>query len=402
MAEAYIFDTVRTPRGRGKSDGSLHEVQPVTLLSTLLKALKERNHLDTSLVDDVILGCVSPVMEQGANIARTAVLESGFSQTVGGVQMNRFCASGLEAINTAAAHVIAGQYDFVVAGGVESMSRIPMGSDGGAMFTSPDIIAKHKIVPQGISADLIATVNSYSRQEADAFAVESHRRAVEAQKAGRFNKSIVPVLDILGNLILGHDEGVREGTSVESLAKLMASFEMMGMMGGLDALALQKYPTLSKINHIHHAGNSSQIVDGAALVLIGSKEAGIKAGLKPRAKIHSYAVVGSDPTIMLTAPAPSTHKLLKRNGMKISDIDLFEVNEAFAVVPMLYMQETGATFDKVNVNGGSIALGHPLGATGAIILGTLLDELERQDKNIGLATLCIGGGMGVSTIIERV
>lgn len=402
MAEAYIFDTVRTPRGRGKSDGSLHEVQPVTLLSILLKALKERNHLDTSLVDDVILGCVSPVMEQGANIARTAVLESGFSQTVGGVQMNRFCASGLEAINTAAAHVIAGQYDFVVAGGVESMSRIPMGSDGGAMFTSPDIIAKHKIVPQGISADLIATVNNYSRQEADAFAVESHRRAVEAQKAGKFNKSIIPVLDILGNLILGHDEGVREGTSVESLAKLMASFEMMGLMGGLDALALQKYPTLSKISHIHHAGNSSQIVDGAGLVLIGSKEAGQKAGLKPRAKIHSYAVVGSEPTIMLTAPAPSTHKLLKRNGMKISDIDLFEVNEAFAVVPMLYMQETGATPDKVNVNGGSIALGHPLGATGAIILGTLLDELERQDKNLGLATLCIGGGMGVSTIIERV
>ncbi|TAE46644.1 MAG: acetyl-CoA C-acetyltransferase [Cytophagia bacterium] len=402
MAEAYIFDTVRTPRGRGKSDGSLHEVQPVTLLSILLKALKERNHLDTSLVDDVILGCVSPVMEQGANIARTAVLESGFSQTVGGVQMNRFCASGLEAINTAAAHVIAGQYDFVVAGGVESMSRIPMGSDGGAMFTSPDIIARHKIVPQGISADLIATVNSYSRQEADAFAVESHRRAVEAQKAGKFDKSIIPVLDILGNLILGHDEGVREGTSVESLAKLMASFEMMGLMGGLDALALQKYPTLSKISHIHHAGNSSQIVDGAGLVLIGSKEAGQKAGLKPRAKIHSYAVVGSEPTIMLTAPAPSTHKLLKRNGMKISDIDLFEVNEAFAVVPMLYMQETGATPDKVNVNGGSIALGHPLGATGAIILGTLLDELERQDKNLGLATLCIGGGMGVSTIIERV
>jgi acetyl-CoA C-acetyltransferase len=402
MAEAYIFDTVRTPRGRGKSDGSLHEVQPVTLLTTLLKALKERNQLDTSLIDDVILGCVSPVMEQGANIARTAVLEAGYSETVTGVQINRFCASGLEAVNNAAAHVIAGQYDFVVAGGVESMSRVPMGSDGGAMFTSPEIIAKHKIVPQGISADLIATVYNYSRQQADEFASESHRRAIIAQKEGRFNKSIIPVLDILGNVILGHDEGVREGTSVESLAKLVPSFEMMGQMGGLDALALQKYPQLSKINHIHHAGNSSQIVDGAGLILIGSKEAGQKAGLKPRAKIHSYAVVGSEPTIMLTAPAPSTHKLLKRNGMKISDIDLFEVNEAFAVVPMLYMQETGADYSKVNVNGGAIALGHPLGATGAIILGTLLDELERQNKQIGLATLCIGGGMGISTIIERV
>ncbi len=400
--DAYIYDTLRTPRGRGKVDGSLHEVQPVTLLSELLKGLQQRNNLDTSLVDDVIVGCVAPVGEQGSDIARTAVLEAGYSETTAGVQLNRFCSSGLEAINDAAAHLKAGMADFIIAGGVESMSRVPMGSDGGALFTSPEIIGKHKLVPQGISADLIATKYGYSRTDADRFAVESHRRAVEAQKAGKFNKSIYAIKDILNNLILGHDEGVREGTTLESLAKLMPAFEMMGQMGGLDALALQKYPTLNKINHIHHAGNSSQIVDGAGLVLMGTKEAGEKAGLKPRARVHSYAIIGTEPTIMLTGPAPSTRKLLKRNGMKISDIDLFEVNEAFAVVPLLYMQEMGIDHSIVNVNGGAIALGHPLGGTGAIILGTLLDEMERQDKTLGLATLCIGGGMGISTIIERI
>ncbi|MCU0443338.1 MAG: acetyl-CoA C-acetyltransferase [Microscillaceae bacterium] len=403
MAEAYIFDAVRTPRGKGKVDGSLHQVQPITLLTTLLGAIKERNHIeDTSVIDDVITGVVSPVGEQGAVIARTAVLEAGFSDTITGTQMNRFCASGLESFNTAAAHVKAGMYDMVIAGGVESMSRVPMGSDGGALFTSPEIVAKHKVVPQGISADLIATLYGFSREEADKFAVESQKRAAAARKSGKFNKSIIAIKDILGNVILDFDEFIREETTMETLAQLKPSFEMMGQMGGLNALALQRYPQLEKINHIHHAGNSSGIVDGAALLLIGSKEAGERLGLKPRAKVHSWATVGADPTIMLTAPAPSTKKLLKRNGMNISDIDLFEVNEAFAVVPMLYMQELGVDHSQVNVNGGSIALGHPLGATGAIILGTLLDELERQDKNLGLATLCVGGGMGVSTIIERV
>ncbi|WP_027000544.1 acetyl-CoA C-acetyltransferase [Eisenibacter elegans] len=403
MAEAYIFDAVRTPRGRGKADGKLHGVQPVTLLANLLTALRERNNLgDGAIVDDVVIGCVSPVGEQGADIARTAVLASGFAQTTAGVQLNRFCSSGLEAINIASAHVMSGQFDMVIAGGVESMSRVPMGSDGGAMFTSPELIADHKIVPQGISADLIATKYGYTREQADAFAVESHRRASEAEKNGWFNKSRIEVKDCLGLTILNYDEGVRPGTTLETLSQLKPSFEMMGQMGGLDALALQKYPEIAAINHIHHAGNSSQIVDGAGVVLIGSKEAGERLGLKPRARIHSYTIVGSEPTIMLTGPAPSTRKLLKKNGMNISDIDLFEVNEAFAVVPMLYMDELGVDPAKVNPVGGSIALGHPLGATGAIILGTLVDELERQDKNVGLATLCIGGGMGISTIIERV
>jgi acetyl-CoA C-acetyltransferase len=403
MAEAYIFDAVRTPRGKGKVDGSLHQVQPVTLLTTLLNAIQERNHIeDTSVIDDVITGVVSPVGEQGAVIARTAVLEAGFADTITGTQMNRFCASGLESFNTASAHVKAGMYDMVIAGGVESMSRVPMGSDGGALFTSPEIVAKHKVVPQGISADLIATLYGFSREEADKFAVESQKRAAAARKSGKFNKSIIAIKDILGNVILDFDEFIREETTMETLAQLKPSFEMMGQMGGLNALALQRYPQLEKINHIHHAGNSSGIVDGAALLLIGSKEAGERLGLKPRARVHSWATVGADPTIMLTAPAPSTRKLLKRNGMNISDIDLFEVNEAFAVVPMLYMQELGVDHSQVNVNGGSIALGHPLGATGAIILGTLLDELERQGKGVGLATLCVGGGMGVSTIIERV
>ncbi|TAF63273.1 MAG: acetyl-CoA C-acetyltransferase [Cytophagales bacterium] len=403
MAEAYIFDAVRTPRGKGKSDGSLHSTQPLKLLTTLLVAFRERNpSLDTSMIDDVVTGCVSPVGEQGGDIARTAVLDAGYADTVAGVQLNRFCSSGLEAINIAAAHVMAGQHQMVIAGGVESMSRVPMGSDGGALFTNPDLISRHKIVPQGISADLIATKYGYTRENLDKFAADSHTKAHNAWEKGHFNKSIVTVKDNLGIPVLDRDEGIRLGTTVESLGQLKPAFEMMGEMGGLSALALQKYPELSKINYVHHAGNSSQITDGAGLLLIGSKEAGEKMGLKPRARIHSYTIVGSEPTIMLTGPAPSTEKLLKKNGMKISDIDLFEVNEAFSVVPMLYMDLLSIDPSKVNPNGGAIAMGHPLGGTGAIILGTLLDELERQNKSLGLATLCIGGGMGISTIIERI
>ncbi|MEO1652771.1 MAG: acetyl-CoA C-acetyltransferase [Bacteroidota bacterium] len=402
MAEAFIYDAIRTPRGKGKSDGSMHEVQPVKLLTTLLKALKDRNDLDTSLVEDVIAGCVSPVGEQGADIARTAVLDAGYAESTAGVQLNRFCSSGLEAINTASAHVMSGQSDMIVAGGVESMSRVPMGSDGGAMFTNPDLIGKHKIVPQGISADLIATKYGFSREELDQFAAASHAKAKAATDHGYFKKSLVPVLDQLGIPVLESDEGIRPGTTAESLASLKPAFEMMGQMGGLDALALQKYPELEKINHVHHAGNSSQITDGAALLLIGNKEVGEKAHLKPRAKVHSYTIIGTEPTIMLTGPSPSTRKLLKKNGMQLSDIDIFEVNEAFAVVPMYYMRDLGVDPSKVNPNGGAIAMGHPLGATGAVLIGTLIDELERQDKNVGLATLCIGGGMGISTIIERV
>jgi acetyl-CoA C-acetyltransferase len=402
MAEAFIYDAVRTPRGKGKADGALNEVQPIKLLTNLLVAIKDRNNLDTSLVDDVVMGCVSPVGEQGADIARTAVIDAGYGQETAGVQLNRFCSSALEAVNTGAAHIISGQYEMVIAGGVESMSRVPMGSDGGAMVTNPDLIGKHKLVPQGISADLIATKYGFSREQADAFAVESHRRAFLARKENRFKKSIITIKDNLGLPILEEDEGIRPETTMESLAQLKPAFEMMGQMAGFDALALLKYPELDRINHIHHAGNSSQITDGCGAILLGSKNAGDKMGLKPRARIHSWAVIGSEPTIMLTGPAPSTRKLLKKNGMSINDIDLFEVNEAFSVVPMLYMQELGVDQSRLNVNGGAIALGHPLGATGAIILGTLLDELERQDKEFGLATLCVGAGMAVSTIIQRI
>ena len=402
MAIAYIYDAVRTPRGKGKADGALHEVQPVTLLTTLLKAIQERGDFDTALVDDLIAGCVTPIGEQGSDIARTAILEAGYAKTVAGVQINRFCSSALEAINMAAAHVMAGQYDLVIAGGVESMSRVPMGYDGGALFTSPEIIARHKIVPQGISADLIASKYGYTREALDKYAVESHKRAHYAQKNGHFAKARITVKDILGLPILVEDEGIRPETSLESLAQLKPAFEMMGQMGGLDALALQNYPEVERINHVHHAGNASQISDGAALLLIGSEKVGKDAGLKARAKIHSYAVIGSEPTIMLTGPAPSTQKLLKRNGMNISDIDIFEVNEAFAVVPMLYADILGVDYAKMNPNGGAIAMGHPLGATGAVIMSALLDELERQNKQIGLATLCVGGGMAISTIIERV
>ncbi len=400
MIEAFIYDAVRTPRGRGKSDGSLHDVQPIQLLSAVLRNLRDRNHLDTSLIDDVIMGCVTPIGEQGADIARTAVLDAGYAQSVAGVQLNRFCSSGLEAINMAAAYVMSGQADAIVAGGVESMSRVPMGADGGALFMNPAIVANHNIVPQGISADLIATKYGYSRTDVDTFAAESYRRAVEAQQDNRFHKSLVAMQDEVGVTILDRDEGVRPGTTVESLGKLKPAFEMMGGMG-LDALALMKYAELDKINHVHHAGNSSQIVDGSAGVLIGSKEFGIRAGLKPRARIKAFGIVGSEPTIMLTGPLPAAQKVLKRAGMSVSDIDLFEVNEAFAVVPMFFMDQLGIDHSKVNPNGGAIALGHPLGATGAIISATLIDEMERSDKATGLATLCIGGGMGIATIFER-
>ncbi len=398
--EAYIYDAVRTPRGRGKSDGSLHEIQPVDLLATVLKAIKERHDLDTSYIDDVIMGCVSPIGEQGADIARTAVLAAGYAQSVAGVQVNRFCSSGLEAINMAAAYVMSGQVDMLVAGGVESMSRVPMGSDGGALMMNPQIISQHKIVPQGISADLIATKYGYSRNDVDTFAVESVRRAVAAQAANRY-KSVVPVKDEIGLTVLDRDEGIRPNTTLESLGKLKPAFEMMGGMG-LDALALLKYNDLVNINHVHHAGNSSQLTDGAGALLIGNKAMGDKLGLKPRAKIKAFAIVGSEPTIMLTGPVPATEKILRKAGMNIGDIDLFEVNEAFAAVPMLFMEHFGVDHSKVNVNGGAIALGHPLGATGAILSSTLIDELERSNKSTGLVTLCIGGGMGIATIFERV
>lgn len=401
MAEAFVYDAVRTPRGRGKSDGSLHEVQPVQLLTSVLKAIQERNQLDTSFVDDVIMGCVTPVGEQGADIARTAVIEAGYAESVAGVQLNRFCSSGLEAINQAAAYVMSGQVDMIVAGGVESMSRVPMGTDGGALFMNPQIVARHNIVPQGISADLIATKYGYARRDVDSYAAESYRRALEAQKDNRFVKSLVPYKDELGIPLLDRDEGVRPGTTVDSLGALKPAFEMMGSMG-LDALALMKYAEVDKINHVHHAGNSSQIVDGAAGLLIGSKEIGNQLGLRPRAKIKAFAIIGSEPTIMLTGPVPATQKVLKKAGMSIHDIDLFEVNEAFAAIPMFFMEQLGVDHSKVNVNGGAIALGHPLGATGAIISATLIDELERSDKQFGLSTLCIGGGMGIATIFERV
>lgn len=398
--EAYIYDAVRTPRARGKSDGSLHEIQPIDLLATVLKAIKNRNDLDTSYIDDVIMGCVSPIGEQGADIARTAVLAAGYDQSVAGVQVNRFCSSGLEAINLAAAYVMSGQVDMMVAGGVESMSRVPMGSDGGALMMNPQIISQHKIVPQGISADLIATKYGYSRNDVDTFAVESVRRAVVAQAANRY-KSVVPVIDEIGLTVLDRDEGIRPNTTLETLGKLKPAFEMMGSMG-LDALALLKYNDLVNINHVHHAGNSSQLTDGAGALLIGNKAMGEKLGLKPRAKIKAFAIVGSEPTIMLTGPVPATEKILRKAGMNIGDIDLFEVNEAFAAVPMLFMEHFGVDHSKINVNGGAIALGHPLGATGAILSSTLIDELERSNKSTGLVTLCIGGGMGIATIFERV
>jgi acetyl-CoA C-acetyltransferase len=401
MAEAYIYDAVRTPRGKGKKDGSLHQATPVWLLRTLLQALRARNELDTALVDDLILGCVTPVGEQGADIARTAVLDAGWDERVAGVTLSRFCASGLEAVNMATAQIASGMEDMVVAGGVESMSRWQMGSDGGAWIMDPRINSALGFVPQGISADLIATLEGFSREDLDGFAAESHRRAAAAQAQGRFDRSVVAVTDLNGLTLLDRDETIRPGTSVESLAKLAPAFEMMGTMG-FDATALEKYTTVEKILHLHHAGNSSGIVDGAALVLLGSREAGIRAGLKPRARVRMAAVIGSEPTIMLTGPTPACRKALRKLGLTPADIDLWEINEAFATVPMKTARDLGVSLDRVNVNGGAIAMGHPLGATGAVILGTLLDELERSDKSTGVATLCVGAGMGIATVIERV
>ena len=399
--QAFIFDHVRTPRGKGRPDGSLHQASPVWLLRTLLKALQARSGLDTALVDDVVLGCVTPVGEQGADIARTAVLDAEWAQTVAGVTQSRFCASGLESVNLAAAKVASGFEDLVVAGGVESMSRWPMGSDGGAWFIDPRINHKLGFVPQGIGADLIAALEGFRRADVDAFAVQSHRRAAAARAAGHFLRSIVPVHDITGLLMLAEDETIRTNATPESLARLEPSFAMMGGMG-FDATALRKYTTVERIAHIHHAGNSSGIVDGAALMLVGSLAGGTKAGLKPRARIRAAAVIGSEPTIMLTGPTAACHKALAKAGMVAGDIDLWEINEAFAVVPMKTARDLGVGLDRVNVNGGAIALGHPLGATGCMILGTLLDELERRNLGTGLATLCVGGGMGIATVIERI
>jgi acetyl-CoA C-acetyltransferase len=398
---AYIYDHVRTPRGKGKKDGSLHQASPVWLLRTLLQTMQQRLSLDTALVDDVVLGCVTPVGEQGADIARTAVLDADWAQTVAGVTQSRFCASGLESVNLAAAKVLSGWEDLVVAGGVESMSRWPMGSDGGAWVMDPRVNQKLGFVPQGVGADLIATLEGWDRQDVDAFALRSHQRAAAARAEGRFAKSVVPVRDIAGLMLLDRDETIRESASMDAMAKLDPSFAMMGQMG-FDATALRKYTTVERIRHVHHAGNRSGIVDGAALMLVGSKEGGAKAGLRPRARIRSAAVIGSEPTIMLTGPTPACRKALAKAGMQPGDIDLWEINEAFAVVPMKTARDLGVDLDRVNVNGGSIAMGHPLGATGCIILGTLLDELERRGLSTGLATLCVGGGMGIATIIERV
>ena len=403
MVEAFIYDAVRTPRGKGRKDGALHEVTPVRLAVTALEALRDRNNLDTSTVDDVVLGCVAPIGEQGADIARTAAVMANYSETVSGVQINRFCASGLEAVNMASAQVMSGQSQAAIGGGVESMSRIPMGSDGGAWAVDPAVAMPMYFVPQGISADLLATKYGFSRDDVDAYAVESQKRAKAAWDAGYFKKSIVAVKDQNGVEILAHDEHMRPTTTMQTLAALEPSFKMQGeSMPGFDAVAMQRYPEVERIKHMHHAGNSSGIVDGAAGVLIGNKEFGERNGLKPRARIKGFASIGSEPTIMLTGPAPSTEKVLARLGMKTTDIDLYELNEAFAAVVLRYMQKLDIPHDKMNVNGGAIAMGHPLGATGAMILGTLLDELERRGKGTGLATLCIGGGMGVSTVIERV
>ncbi|MCJ7558391.1 MAG: acetyl-CoA C-acetyltransferase [Gammaproteobacteria bacterium] len=402
MADAYIYDHVRTPRGRGKADGALHEVTPIVLTRQVLTALRERSNLDTSRVDDVILGCVAPVGEQGADIARVAALHAGYAVSVPGKQINRFCASGLEAVNSAASQIMSGQSDMVIGGGVESMSRIPMGADGGAWPTDPQVAFGTYFVPQGISADLIATLNGFSRQDLDAYALESQKRAANSWDKGYFKNSVIPVKDCIGEILLERDEHMRPGTTMESLAGLKAAFEIPGQQAGFDNVAIQRYPNVETIHHVHTGGNSSGIVDGAAVVLVGSREAGQAAGLKPRARIRAFGSVGSEPTIMLTGPSYATEKVLKRAGMKVSDIDLYELNEAFASVVLRYMQKLNISHDKINVNGGAIALGHPLGATGAMILGTVLDELERRDLSTALVTLCIGAGMGTATIIERI
>ena len=402
MKEAYIYDSVRTPRGRGKKTGSLYEVKPIDLLATLFKALSERNgNFDTSKVDDVVLGCVTPIGEQGGDIAKFGHVYGGWDMVVPGMQINRFCSSGLESINLAAMKVRSGWEHLVVAGGVESMSRNPMGSDGGAWYLDPAVNSKLGFIPQGISADLIATLEGFSRDTVDNYALQSHRRAAEARKNGYFKKSIVPVKDQNDILILDHDETIREDASKEAMASLQPSFSMPGEFG-FDAVAMLKYTTVEQINHVHTPGNSSGIVDGAALTLVGSKEIGEALGLKPRARIVAAAVTSSEPTIMLTGPAFSARKALKVAGMNAKDIDIYEMNEAFASAVLKFQRELDIDDNKLNVNGGAIAMGHPLGATGSMLLGTVLDELERTNKSTGLITLCVGGGMGVATIIERV
>ncbi|MEM6723394.1 MAG: acetyl-CoA C-acetyltransferase [Bacteroidota bacterium] len=401
MMEAYIYDAIRTTRGKGSKKGALFGMTPTYLAAGLLKEMKEKHNLNTDLVEDVILGCVTQIMDQGANIAKTAAQQSQYGDHLCGVTLNRFCGSGLEAINQAAAYVKSGFSQLLVAGGVESMSRVKMGSDGGALMMDPEVALPGHIIPQGISADLIATKYGYSRDDADRFALASQQRAAAAEAAGKF-KSRIPVKDVNGITVLATDENIRPQTTLEGLNSLNPSFEMMGAMGGFNAVAIDRYPEIEAINHVHHAGNSSAIVDGSAIALIGSKEAGEAMGLKPRAKVRAVAVTGTEPTIMLVGPAPASRKALKLAGMNVGDIDLFEVNEAFAAVPMRFMEDMGVDHSLVNVNGGAIALGHPLGATGCMLMGTLLDELEARDLNTGLITLCIGGGMGIATIIERV
>jgi acetyl-CoA C-acetyltransferase len=401
MTDAFILDAVRTPRGRGRPDGSLHPITPIQLAAQTLVALRERNGLDTALVDDVTLGCVTPIGEQGADIARVAALVAGYDESVPGKQLNRFCASGLESVNTAAAQVMSGSSDLAIGGGVESMSRVPMGTDGGAWAFDPRVAWQQYFVPQGISADLIATLDGYSRETVDAYAVESQRRAAYAQQNGHFDRSIIPVRDPIGEVALAKDEYLRPGTTMEDLAKLKPAFVQMGEEAGFDAVAIMRYPQVEAINHVHTAGNSSGIVDGAAAVLVGSRKAARRTGIKPRARIVGFASIGTDPTIMLTGPAAVSRRVLKRCRMKPDDIDLWEVNEAFASVVLRFMRDMELSPEKVNVNGGAIAMGHPLGATGAIVLNIALDELERRNLNTALVTLCIGAGMGTATIIER-
>jgi len=402
MPDAFVYDHVRTPRGRGKVDGSLHEVTALNLASQALGAIKNRNNLDPTLVDDVVMGVVDPVGEAGADIARTAALVAGYGDSVAGVQINRFCASGLDAVNFAAAQIMSGQQDMAIGGGVESMSRVGIGASGGAWAVDPSIAVAHYFMPQGISADLIATKYGFSRDDVDAYAVESQKRAAAAWTEGRFSRSVLKVKDVNGLTILDKDEHMRPDATMQSLGSLKPSFVQMGEMGGFDAVAVQKHPEVETVNHVHHAGNSSGIVDGAAAVLLGNSRAGKKAGLKPRARVRAFANIGSEPAIMLTGPVDVTRKVLKRSGMTLADIDLFELNEAFASVVLRYMQAFEIDPNKINVNGGAIAIGHPLGATGAMILGTVLDELERRNLSTALVTLCIGAGMGTATIIERV
>jgi acetyl-CoA C-acetyltransferase len=402
MPEAYIYDAVRTPRGRGKPDGALHEVSSLGLANTALKAIKERNDLHGPEVDDVILGCVDPVGEAGGDIARASAIASGYSYKVPGVQINRFCASGLDSVNFAAAEIMSGQHELAIGGGVESMSRVGIGASGGAWPVDPTIAIPSYFMPQGVSADLIATKYGFSRDDVDAYAVESQKRAAKAWEEGRFSKSVVPVKDVNGLTILAHDEHIRPDTNMQSLAALKPSFAFFAEQGGFDAVAIQAYPEIEKLNYVHHAGNSSGIVDGAAAVLVGSKEAGERLGLKPRARIRAFANIGSEPAIMLTGPVDVTKKVLGRAGMALDDIDLIEINEAFAAVVLRYLQAFDLDPAKVNPNGGAIAMGHPLGATGAMLIGTAIDELERTGKSTALVTLCIGAGMGTATIIERV